>query len=286
VVDDLEFALTGNVSRLSGEGRGDISLKQHGPHVDRRNDPDKARVTVRVTIPSLSKTVTIERSLKNAAAARIVPADSVVLEVLRQVEAHPEIVLSRRELIRYVLATPGKRAEEVQALLHLDQVEQVRVGLQKIANACEKQLVPLGTAVTLARENLLRALGISELAKEKVLATTNAQRMSLSLPALMDLTDTISLKDGMATPGSAQPQRIPKAQALADIRATREALAEIGSDDTIKRVVEVSADLNVLIGDPAVEASVKREAFFTTGMDLVEAGACPFCDTSWDLVQA
>ena len=69
VVDALEFVLTGNVSRLSGEGRGDISLKQHGPHVDRRNDPDKARVTVKVTIPSLNKTVTIERSVKTPAAA-------------------------------------------------------------------------------------------------------------------------------------------------------------------------------------------------------------------------
>jgi ABC-type branched-subunit amino acid transport system ATPase component len=283
VVDALEFALTGNVSRLSGEGRGDISLKQHGPHVDRRNDPDKARVTARLTIPSLSKTVGIERSLKNPAAARVVPPDFAVLEVLQQVEAHPEIVLSRRELIRYVLATPGKRAEEVQALLHLDQVEQVRAGLQKIANACEKQLVPLGTAVTLSQENLLRGLGISELVKDKVLATANAQRMILGLPVLLDLAETTSLKDGMATPSPAKPQRIPKAQALADIRATREALAEIGSDDNIKRIVELSADLNVLIEDPAVAASVKREAFFTTGMELVEAGACPFCDTPWDL---
>lgn len=32
VVDALEFALTGSVSRLSGEGRGGISLKEHGPH--------------------------------------------------------------------------------------------------------------------------------------------------------------------------------------------------------------------------------------------------------------
>ena len=54
VVDALEFALTGNVSRLSGEGKGDVSLKQHAPHVDRRNDPDKARVTVQVAIPSLN----------------------------------------------------------------------------------------------------------------------------------------------------------------------------------------------------------------------------------------
>lgn len=283
VVDALEFALTGNVSRLSGEGRGDISLKQHGPHVDRRDDPEKARVTVKVTIPSLSKTVTIERSLKTPATARVTPSDPAVLELLRRVKAHPEIVLSRRELIRYVLATPGKRAEEVQALLHLDQVEQVRVGLQKIANTCEKQLVPLGTAATQARDNLLRALEMTELKRENVLAAANAQRAILGLPALADLTDTTSLKDGMATPGPAQPQRIPKVQALADIRAAREALAEIASVATTARVAEVTADLTALAGDAAVAASVKREAFYATGMDLIEAEACPFCDTPWDL---
>ena len=141
-----EFALTGNVSRLSGEGRGDISLKQYGPHVDKRNDPDKARVTVKVTIPSLSKTVTVERRPQESGELRtLCRAMPRVLKVLQQVKSHPEFVLSRRELIRYVLATPGKRAEEVQALLHLDQVEQVRVGLQKIANSCERKLVPLGT---------------------------------------------------------------------------------------------------------------------------------------------
>ena len=75
----------------------------------------------------------------------------------------------------------------------------------------------------------------------------------------------------MATPGPAKPQRIPKAQALADIRATREALAEIASDDTTTRVAEVTADLTALAGDPAVAASVKRETFYTTGMELIEA---------------
>ena len=285
VVDALEFALTGSVSRLSGEGKGDVSLKQHGPHVDKRNDPDKARVTVQVTIPSLSKTVTIERSLKNPGAAQVTPSDPAVLEVLRQVKAHPEIVLSRRELIRYVLATPGKRAEEVQALLHLDQVEQVRVGLQKIANSCEKQLSPLDTAVTQARENLLRALGMSELVKEKVVSAVNTQRAILGLAAFTELTQTTSLKDGMATLGPAQPQRIPKAQALADIQATREVITEITGNPTTTRVAEVTADLTALCNDPAVAASMQRETFYATGMDLIEAEACPFCDTSWNLTE-
>ena len=283
VVDALEFALTGNVSRLSGEGKGGVSLKEHGPHVDKRNDPDKARVTVKVTIPSLNKTVTIERSLKTPTVPQVTPSDPAVLKVLAHVEAHPEIVLSRRELIRYVLATPGKRAEEVQALLHLDQVEQVRAFLQKIANSCDRQLKPLNTAATHARENLLRALGVAEPTKEKVLAAANSQRAVLGLPALTDLTETTSVKDGMAAPAQAQPQRIPKAHALADIKAAREAISEITGNATTSRVAKVTADLTALAGDPAIAASVKRETFYTTGLDLIEAETCPFCDTSWKL---
>ena len=52
-------------------------------------------------------------------------------------------MLSRRELIRYVLATPGKRNEEVQALLHLDRIEEVRANLLKISNRLKRLLAPL-----------------------------------------------------------------------------------------------------------------------------------------------
>ena len=284
VVDALEFALTGNVSRLSGEGSRDISLKQHGPHVDKRNDPAKARVAIQVSFPGLSKTATIERNLKNPSDALVIPADPAILEILQHVKAHPEIVLSRRELIRYVLATPGDRAKEVQALLQLDQVEKVRFSFQKIANNSEKQLPPLASVASQARDNLLRAIGIPDLSKEKVLASANAQRAILSLPPLADLSEAISLKDGMAASPSSAPQRIPKAQALADIRAALGALADISSASTATCAAEAAAVLTALAADPALEASAKRESFYTAGLALIGPdGACPLCDTPWDL---
>lgn len=285
VVDALEFVLTGDVSRLSGEGRGDISVKLHGPHVDRRNDPAKARVTVKVTIPSLGKSVILERSLKNPKALTVTPPDPAVLEAIRQIEAHPEVVLSRRELIRYVLAAPGKRAEEVQALLHLDQVEQVRAGLQKVANSCEKQLVPFETVAAQAKDSLLKALGVDQLTREKLLAAVNAQREILGLASLSELTETTSLKDGMAAQKPGEPQRLIKTQAVADILAAREALAEIAAATTKQRVAEVTTDLQALAGDPAVAASVKRASLYQAGMDLIEAEACPLCDSPWDLAK-
>jgi len=281
VVDALEFVLTGDVSRLSGEGRGDISVKLHGPHVDRRNDPAKARVTVKVTIPSLGKTATIERSLVDPKTVIVTPPDPEVLAVIQQIEAHPEVVLSRRELIRYVLAAPGKRAEEVQALLHLDQVEQVRAGLQKIANGCEKQIAPFETIATQAKDSLLKALGIDQLTNEKLLAATNAQRGALGLAVLSELTATTSLKDGMAAQKPGEPQSLIKAQAVADIAAAREALAEIAAEATKQRVAEVTTELQALASDPAVAASVKRESLYQAGVDLIEGESCPLCDNPW-----
>jgi DNA repair exonuclease SbcCD ATPase subunit len=283
VVDAIEFVFTGNVSRLSGEGRGDVSLKAHGPHVDKRNDPDKARVRATISIPSLKKTVVIERSVKTPHKLTVIPEEPDVLAVLKQLVTHSEIVLSRRELIRYVLATPGKRAEEIQALLHLSEIEQVRVGLQKIANACDRQVQPLANAANEAQANLLRALNLTEFTSEKILAAANEQRSILALPALPDLTARTSLKDGMASPKPGTPVRIPKAQALADIKACMEALDEISSRNTREVISEALKDLNSLASDPAIGLGVKQERFYSLGMDLMDAAECPFCDTSWDL---
>ncbi|MBU4179905.1 MAG: ATP-binding protein [Actinobacteria bacterium] len=39
VVDAIDFLLTGDISRLSGSGTSGISLKEHGPHIDKQPAP-------------------------------------------------------------------------------------------------------------------------------------------------------------------------------------------------------------------------------------------------------
>lgn len=75
IVDAIEFALTGNISRLSGAGTGGLSVRQHGPHVDSRNKPDDAYVELSVSIPSLGKVATVRRTVKDAGKPKISPAD-------------------------------------------------------------------------------------------------------------------------------------------------------------------------------------------------------------------
>ncbi|MGH2623383.1 MAG: ATP-binding protein, partial [Sphingobacterium sp.] len=142
IVDALEFGLTGDISRLAGSGTGGISLKEHAPHVDSRSNPAKSKVIITVFIPSLNKEVSIERNVNDINNPVIKPTSSEIATVLEEVRKHPEFTLSRRELIKYVISTPGDRAKEVQALLRLEYVENLRTSLQKIANA-DKREVPL-----------------------------------------------------------------------------------------------------------------------------------------------
>jgi DNA repair exonuclease SbcCD ATPase subunit len=100
IVDAIEFALTGNISRLSGDGTGNLSVKAHGPHVDSSKKPERATVTLEVSIPSQGgKKASIQRRVKTASAPTITPDDPDVRAAFETVRLHPEFVLSRRELI-------------------------------------------------------------------------------------------------------------------------------------------------------------------------------------------
>lgn len=126
IIDAIEFALTGSISRLAGEGMGNVSVKEHAPHVDHRNNPAKSSVKISVFIPSLNKNATITRTVKDINKPLITPADEDICSVLKNISEHPEFALTRRELMKYVLSTPGKRNEEVQSLLRLDKIESLR----------------------------------------------------------------------------------------------------------------------------------------------------------------
>lgn len=283
VVDSLEFALTGNISRLSGAGRGDVSVKSHGPHVDFRGDPQKAKVSLTVFIPSLNIEATIERSPKNPALPVITPNTPQVEAVFLHAKNHPEIVLSRRELIQYVLATPGDRAREVQALLHVEEIESVRGVLQRIANQLKNKITPTESQSTQAKQSLLKVLGITDFSKTALIEAANLQRAILGLPLLTDLNPTISLKEGILDTTKPKPQRVVKAVALADMAEVKSSLDSLSSLETRTTVAEALEELRGLEADPLLVKGVSAEDFYKKGLSLIEEDLCPLCDADWNM---
>lgn len=139
VVDAIEFCLTGDVTRLSGQGTAGLSVKTHAPHVDQRANPGKASVTITADIPSLGKAVRIHRSVKNPKKVQITPAHADFERVVQELETHPEFALSRREIVKYNITPPGRRSEDVQTLLRLDYLEKLRKSLTTFSNKCEAE---------------------------------------------------------------------------------------------------------------------------------------------------
>ena len=129
VIDAIEFGLTGQIGRLTGRGTKGLSVAEHGPHVDKAKFPDAAFVELKVFLTDLGKSVTINRKISAPKKPKITPSDNDVKAVLDEIADHPEIALSRREILRFILVEPTKRAEEIQAILKLDEIGHIRSAL-------------------------------------------------------------------------------------------------------------------------------------------------------------
>jgi hypothetical protein len=283
VVDAIEFCLTGNVTRLSGQGQGELSVKGHAPHVDYRANPDKAKVTITAIVPSLNKEVTITRSVKNPRAATIIPADPAVETIIEELQSHPEFALSRREIAKYIVTQPAQRSTDVQTLLRLDQIGSLRKALNSYANKRRGEVGEAERARVRAEGELKTALGLPTLDRKKVLEKANAQRGVLGLPALVELTPQTSFKEG-APEGSKEGKQpsVAKDVALADLTALSTTI-QSGEPNELKEHRQSGfASLKKLKEDEKALSLARAHGFITTGLDLVAEDACPLCDKPWD----
>lgn len=282
IVDALEFGLTGTISRLIGKGRGALSVKEHGPHVNCRTHPEKAVVTLEVSIPSLGKKATITRNVKSPKTPKITPDDPAIRAVFEHVQRHPEFSLSRREIIKYVLAEPGVRAEEVQALLQLEKLDTTRKLLLKIANGATRDLTALEGERNRSATHLMSAMGIAEVKAPTLLAAVNVKRAALDLLPLTKIEATTSVRDGLETLGGVSALKVPKAQAKIDIVDGLASLEAIKAPETAAAWAGVVAALTALKQNEAKLADITRDGMLATALGLFDEERCPVCETAWE----
>lgn len=283
VVDAIEFCLTGYVTRLSGQGQGELSVKGHAAHVDHRANPEKAKVTITATVPSLGKEVSISRSVKNPRVATIEPADLKIQTIIEELQSHPEFALSRREIAKYIVTPPAQRSTDVQTLLRLDHIGDLRRSLMSYANRCKREAEEAERSRARAESELKTALAVPTLERKKVLEKANAQRNVLGLSTLTELTPQTSFKEGAPEEGkNAKKPDIAKDVALADLTALCTAIHSGESDDLKEHRENAFASLKKLKEDEKALLLARSHGFITTGLDLVTENACPLCDKPWD----
>lgn len=285
IVDAIEFALTGNVTRLGGTGTGEISVKAHAPHVDSAKKPEKSIVRLTGYAPSLGKTIVIERSVKSPTTPTITPDDAKTRALLAQIETHPEFALSRREIIKYILTPAGERSKDVQILLRLDQIEKVRMSLQRVANDAKKEHTRAKSDNERAIQEFVIHLGIKAAKKTELLAAVNARRVLLKIEPLADLLPDISLKEGVVAGGDKKTEkaRLSKTTTLADIAGYR-SYAEVFETTALKQAADSASKLlEKITADPAILKGFRQKVLVEQGLALIDDVACPLCDVTWDV---
>jgi hypothetical protein len=279
VIDAIEFGLTGQIGRLTGRGTKGLSVSEHGPHVDKTKFPDAAFVELRVFLPAIGKTATITRKVSAPKKPKIVPAGEDVKAALAEVAEHPEVTLSRREILRFILVEPTKRSEEIQTLLKLDDIGQTRSALNTAQNKLQTAQVTATAQVQSSRNALQTHLQISTLLSADVLEEVNKRRKVLVLPEIAELTADTKLDAGLSA--NDKGSDFNKKSALGDLNALFEAAKKF-PDLAKKQAAAIVADLVKLETDPALLTALQRRSLIEKGLDLIDGPDCPLCDTPWE----
>lgn len=279
VIDAIEFGLTGQIGRLMGRGTKGLSIAEHGPHVDAVNFPDAAFVRLKLQLTDIGKSVTITRKVKSPSKPLIEPATDDVKRILAEIADHPEITLSRRDILRFILVEPTRRSEEIQSLLKLDEIGQTRSTLNSALTRLQSAQRTAESAVTTAREALQRHAQTSTLRADDLLEAVNTRRKVLDLQPFVTLTADTKL-DLDIDAGSKQIAS-NKRSAISDLEALSTAIA--GLEGLAKEeAAAISAGIATLESDPALFTALQRLSLIEKGLELLDGRDCPLCDTEWE----
>jgi recombinational DNA repair ATPase RecF len=280
VVDAIEFVLTGSITRLTGAGTDELSISKHGPHVDAGAGSDKAVVRAEGILTSTGKKFAIERSVAKPSKPKINPDDEETKATISEIERHPEFALSRREIVKYIITAPGKRDEDVKALLRLDRLDAIRKSLTTVMNSAASASRSADSTAKTAQHHFAEGLGIPNTKAQTILAVVNKHRAILQLPAIAELSTETNFKNGMTDGGVSKPA-LPKTVALKETHSLLNGLQDESADQSTARNDAMDA-LNQLQADAKAWRAVRQAALIQSGLPLIDENGCPLCDKPWE----
>lgn len=277
VVDALDFLLTGRISRLMGKGTGGITLSKHGPHVG--HGPGEARVRAVVQLPGLAQPVEIMRLMDHPGTIQIQGATIDDLDPILILAARGQHVLTRREILKYVTAEAGTRAQEIQELMNIADVEEIRKSFVKVLNDLDRDLLASKRAVEAAQAGVNATIGENRYSVDKVLQAVSQSRAVLG-GAPAGTIATADVKAGLRQPTAMAGLRtvnvtildsdfqnllgMPERAQIADLdRDLRSSLATVRADNELLHAISLKelTELGITIVD--------------------DSGKCPLCGVDW-----
>lgn len=279
VVDAIDFLLTGDMSRLSGRGTRGISLKEHGPHIEHK--PKDAIVTAKIKLQGFEKPITIQRKILKPKDLILIQGDPKAFEEIKKLMSNTQNILSRDEILKYIASEAGKRAEEVQAVLNIEEIEDLRklfVAARKEAQAVVRSN-KLGYDTSVSEITALT--GLKEFSEETLLGSITVARTILRGESVATLNPD-NLQQGITRPAGIQDGKVN-----ADV--LNQAIVQIDKfiSEKASKICHNEKDLRrvakIIIEDTQLRMEMANRRLLDLGVSLLGEGTkCPLCFTPWD----
>lgn len=280
VIDALDFLLTGKIARLSGEGTEGVSLKEHGPHIDKVADLTNVEVIAEIEVPGITEAIRISRKMSSPNELVYDSNYEIPLAPIIELLNRGQYVFTRREVLKLITAKSSTRAQEIRKVLKLSNLEDIRTNLVKVYNESKSEHKATKDALDKGKRAVLAITGQLEYENKEVLKFVNEQRAKLNGAKIEEL-ESEKLQEGItgvwANPTSVNHKNLS------------ERIGNLKSDEIAKGTTEVTeADnaLRMLIKgikeDVKASWNDKRYGLTKDGIKLIrDTGECPLCDQEW-----
>ncbi len=280
VVDAIDFLLTGRVSRLAGKGTRGITLARHGPHID--HEPKEAIVRAIVQLPGVIKPIEIKRCMANPNNLECDKPMKSHLEPIMTIALRGQHVLSRREILKYITAEAGTRAQEIQELLNIIEIEDTRKALVKVKNNFETGLQAANKGVSVAKGAVNATVQMQTYREEIAMQVVNQNRRILGGNPISALHSS-DLKIGLKPPTFAAGNHTfnitlldRDIQNLVNVTLAENKALIARNDEQLRALIAT------IRSDPQLLHALSHLQLTKIGIGLIdETGNCPLCGTLW-----
>ena len=282
VVDAIEFLFTGSISRLSGEGTAGITLSKHGRHID--YPLESAKVTATVQIEGFSEPIALARCMSQPDQLECPDEARNVLIAVGGVVRRGGAILTRKDILRYVTAKAGTRADEIQKLLNLSDIETTRQSLVRTQTTLKREEETAAAAIETAKADINVVLGGSTYTVGHLVEVVNESRKTLGGSPIQEL-NSAGLKAGVLP--STQYSKGTPAIDLAHLHRILGKISTIIDPDLRPKWNRIDENLRTYVAELRTNAELltelERLELRQRALRFVEDSTteCPVCGASW-----
>ena len=194
------------------------------------------------------------------------------------------VVLTRRDILRYVAAEAGIRAKEIEELLHLKNVHDVRTSFVRARTDLTRNEKAAQTAIDTAKAEVNVTLGLPKYSDDGLLEAINSSRHTLGGEAV-DLLKSSGFKSGIVPPMARDTASTPvnTSSILQTVNNIGEVARSIAVPELARNDEVLRRNITNIQANPAVLAELERLEFTRHAVKFVEESTveCPVCGTLW-----